>query len=310
MLAEKDEKAAFTVVVKSHVRGSTLEEGFFFGGHRVFFEVADVQIFARREFDDLWVEQGGAFEGFGIAFKFGNRVDKALSCTHIGLFGILRSFVERTIHAHHPDHDFHVGRLEFLAQVIDQHDQIFAVGFAARFVEQIVVALKPDETGDFIPGLFVVGREEFFEVANGVVDILHEGAIHIAHVFGLGAGEWSRAGWPPILVEAGAAFGGFDEEDLLGQCLRHEIAKGIFGADFPTELGGVWSGSEAGLEFVKGGAVADHPDIVSGDERFAIGLKLFQQSGPRGVGGLAEKINRRQSGMAFHIGLPSEEKNL
>ena len=67
------------------------------------------------------------------------------------------------------DHRRQFWRLELHADIVDQVDQMFFVFFDQHFREAVLVALKPNKTGDFVP-LILVPRHNLVDVGERLTD--------------------------------------------------------------------------------------------------------------------------------------------
>ena len=69
------------------------------------------------------------------------------------------------------DHRRQFWRLELLADVVDQVDQMFFVFVNQHFSEAVLVALEPDETGNLV-ALIPVPGDDLGNVAQGLAHAL------------------------------------------------------------------------------------------------------------------------------------------
>ena len=116
----------------------------------------------------------------------------------------------------------------------------------------------------------------------------------------------SGTGRTPISVEARAATGDLNQQDLLVHCLSHEIAEGIFRSNVVAEFVIGFATTVARGE-ISVHASVNNPDIVASNQRFAVRLECFQQGAVLLV--FAEEVDRLDIGLTIHVGLAGKDED-
>ncbi len=303
-------------------RRGPAEHRLFFGGNRLLLQVAVVQPPGGLDGDDVRMEKRRAFDGDRVAFEFGHRVDRSLS---VADFLLLAAFVFDAIDAQHADDDFHLRRLKFRSQIVDQADERFRIFVLA--VAQIVVALEPDQPRDFVAGFFVVGGKLLFQAGERFVDDVNELPVLRADDLLLLSAEplvdgglvellvvdlrtdFARAGRAEIHLQALPARPVLDEQHLFLQGVAHEISKRVFRPDLGAQLTVVLAAAEPRLELVAD-RVVDNPDIVARHIILPARLEFLKQRRAALVFVFAKEIDGLDLGLAVHVGLPGENEDL
>ena len=123
----------------------------------------------------------------------------------------------------------HLRGLEFLAQILDQVDQVLLVLLLC--LPLILVSLEPGEPDDLVALAFVV-RHDILDIGERAVNALHHSVILVATemvgllFFGLAAGRRTE-----IEVQRAVAHRGFDQQYRFLMIGAHHVAKGDLGAD-------------------------------------------------------------------------------
>ena len=126
-------------------------------------------------------------------------------------------------------HRRHLGNVEFLAQVVDQFDEVLLILFLGRAA--VFVSLKPAEAGDLIALAFVAGHD-LFQLAEGLADAFDHQSVFEpfpcfrARPIGLAARRWTE-----IKPQRAISHGRLDQQHLLVVKVTHDAAEAQFGAD-------------------------------------------------------------------------------
>src|SRR5262249_47457254 len=117
-----------------------------------------------------------------------------------------------------PDHYRQLGRLQVLANVLDQVDEVgLVLGDSRLRMDAVVPAVIPDEAGQFMTTAVVIG-EVSFEVRERLANFRY-------HFLVIGPDFAAGTGWSKVLVEALAAPAGLDEQHLLLEMIADDMAE-------------------------------------------------------------------------------------
>ena len=246
---------------------------------------------------------------------------------------------DRAAYTHDADDKGQFRRGEILAHIPDEVDQHLTVlGVAAGLcavrvgaaVYHVVPALKPDETGQLIAFLGVVGRVDALDIAQHLVDMLHHQAVILAGLLGaigLGLNEvlalflevlqllgvelvGTGAGWTEIRVQRLAAPGGLDDEDRLIHVLLHVNAEGQLRPDLRITTRGAVPRGQSTMPFALRRRRIDrrNPHVLANLGR-AVGVADRLEDW-RGFWVHADVVERPYLGMALHVRLANKEVDL
>ena len=293
--------------MEAEIRGGPLQHGFLLLGDRLGFQVALADPSRCLDVNDRGMQQWRALDRLHVALEFRHGIDKPMTLADLLLLDVDLLDID-AVDAHHTDHAFHVRGFEFGAQVLDQMHEVGAVFLAALVIKQVIVALEPNKSRDFITVFLIVRRKMFFQVVEGLMHDSDQGAVLAADILRFHTVDRSGARRTEIHIQTLTAGTVFDQQHLFFERLAHEVTKRIFRADLAAQLVVVLATAEAGLQLVIDAAVG-HPDIVAGDEIFAIGLESLQQGRPRWVLVFAEEIDGANIRLAIHVRLAREDED-
>ena len=203
----------------------------------------------------LLVPEGSRAHGADVAaeFRTGGRLGHRLAeCQVVLTAGILPP------HAHDPDHERHARRAEVLAHVDDELGQQVRVTDKAFTlltlrllgiviaVDHVIEPLEPDEAGDLMTLLGIIGGADARGVCQHALHVLYHQTVILPRVrVGVrvlldvtGRARVSACGWRTvIMIEGLAAPGRLDEQHRRVRGPVEREAEGVFGTDLATVLG-------------------------------------------------------------------------
>ena len=159
------------------------------------------------------------------------------------------------VKANRGNHRRHLRGMKFLAQVLDQVDQVLLVDRLGNIL--VLVPLEPDESGDLVTLPLIVGND-LVDVLEGFVHARDHGVVFItAELVGLLLLRLATGGRTEIETQRPIAHGRLDEQNRFLMVGAHHVAEGHFRADEPS-IGG-------------GGQRATAAAFVFGDPRLPVG---------------------------------------